>query len=84
MKDKQSIREEFFSSTHTIIPKSCFVELMPVKNNRFTTSTCVPSLNDFAERFKENCSPELNTEDQNDIFTDFLLLSTEKIKDIYK
>ena len=84
LEDKQSIREDFFSSAHTIIPKSCFVELMQGKKNRVTTSTYVPSLNDFAESFKENCSPELNIEDLNDIFTDSLLLSTEQIKEIYK
>ena len=57
---------------------------MQGKKNRVTTSTYVPSLNDFAESFKENCSPELNIEDLNDIFTDSLLLSTEQIKEIYK
>ena len=84
LKDKQSIHEDFFSSAHTIIPKSCFVELMQGKKNRVTTPTYVPSLNDCAESFKENCSPELNIEDLNDIFTDRLLLSTGQIKEIYK
>ena len=54
LKDKQSIHEDFFSSTHTTISKSCFVELMQCKKNRVITSTYVPSLNDFAESFKEN------------------------------
>ena len=84
LKDKQSIHEDFFSSAHTIIPKSCFVKLMQGKKNRVTTPTYVLSLNDFAEGFKENCSPELNIEDLNDIFTDSLLLPTEQIKEIYK
>ena len=84
LKDKQSIRKDFFSSTPIIIPKSCFVELMQSKKNRVTTSTYVPSLNDFAEGFKENCSPELNIEDLSDLFTDSLLLSTEQIKEIYQ
>ena len=84
LKDKQSIREDFFSRIHTVIPKSCFVELMQGKKNRVTTSTYVPSLNHFAESFKENCSPELNIEDLNDIFTCSLLLSTEQVKEIYK
>ena len=60
------------------------MELMQGKKNRFTTSIYVPSLNNFAESFKENCSPEPNIEDQNAIFTDSLLLSTEQIKEIYK
>ena len=51
LKDKKSICKDFFSSTHAIIPKSCFVELMQHKKNRVTTSTSVPSLNDFAESF---------------------------------
>ena len=84
LKDKKSICKDFFSSTHAIIPKSCFVELMQRKKNRVTTSTSVPSLNDFAENFKEQCSSDLNIEDLSDIFTDSLLLSTEQIKEIYK
>ena len=47
-KERQSVCKDFFSSIHTIIPKSCFVELMQRKNNRVTTSTYVPALNDFA------------------------------------
>ena len=46
------------------------MELMQDKKNRPTTSTYVPSLNDFVESFKGNCSPELNIEDLSDIFTD--------------
>ena len=84
LKDRQSIREDFFSSTHTIIPKSCFVELMQGKKSRVTTSTYVPSLNDLAESFKENCSPEPNIGDLNDIFTDSLLPSTEQAREIYR
>ena len=57
---------------------------MQGKKNRVTTSTYVPSLNHFAESFKENCSPELNIEDLNDIFTYSLLLSTEQVKEIYR
>ena len=48
LKDRQSVCEDFFSSIHMIIPKSCIVELMQHKNNRVTTSTYVPALNDFA------------------------------------
>ena len=84
LKGKQSIRKNIFSSTQAVIPKSCFVELMQGKKNRVTTSTYLPSLNDFAESFKENCSSELNIEDLSDIFTDSLLLSSQQIKEIYK
>ena len=53
LKGKQSNCKDFFSSTHAIIPNSCFVELMQDKKNRVTTSSYVPSLNDFAEVFKK-------------------------------
>ena len=71
VENKECIREGFSSSTHIIIIKRCFVGLMPGKENRVTISTYVSSLNNFAESFKENCSPEPNIEDLNDIFTEF-------------
>ena len=42
LEDKQSISKDFFSSTHTIIPKSGFVELMQGKKNRVTTQHMCP------------------------------------------
>ena len=34
LRNKQSVCEDFFSSTHTVIPKSCFVKLMQSKKNK--------------------------------------------------
>ena len=42
LKDKHTIRKDFFPSTHTILPKSCFVEVIQGKKNRVTTSTNGP------------------------------------------
>ena len=65
LKGKQSIRKNIFCSTQAVIPKSCFVELMQGKKNRVTTSTYVPSLNDFAESFNK-CSKRLKEQKINE------------------
>ena len=54
---------------------------MQGKKNRITTSTYALTLNDIAEGFKENCNPEFNIEDLNDIFKDDLLRSIEQMKE---
>ena len=65
LKGKQSIRKNIFSSIQAVIPKSCFMELMQGKKNRVTTSTYVPSLNDFAESFNK-CSKRLKEQKINE------------------
>ena len=57
---------------------------MQGKKNRITTSTYALTLNDIAEGFKENCNPEFNIEDLNDIFKDDLLCSIEQMKETWK
>ena len=42
LKDEHTLRKDFLPSTHTILPKSCFVEVIQGKKNRVTTSTNGP------------------------------------------
>ena len=86
LQDGEKVRLDFYSNVSDVIPKSCFVELMENKRNSCTLKeidTDIPTLKEFARNFKENCDPELNVKELNDLFTDSLILSDEQIKKIY-
>ena len=81
----EQIRVELYNEIVDIVPNSCFVELMEARKKRVTNETFekVPTLLEFAESFKESCSPELNVEDLSDMFADSLFYSDDQIKVVY-
>ena len=75
-----------FKDVHTVIPKSCFVELLDSKQKKCKQllESAVLTLYDFAKSFKNSCDPELDLAMLNHVLTDSLLLSDDQIKRVYE
>ena len=82
LQNHKNVRNDFFKDVDTIIPTSCFVELMDSKQKKYKQllQSAVPTLNDLAKRFKDSCDPELDLAMLNHAFTDSLLSSDDQIK----
>ena len=86
LQSHKNVRNDLFKDVHTIIPTSCFVELMDSKQKKCKQllQLAVPTLNDLAKCFKDSCDPELDLAMLNHVFTDSLLLSDDQIKRVYE
>ena len=76
LQNHKNVRNDLCKDVHTIIPTSCFVELMDSKQKKCKQllESAAPTLNDIAKSFKDWCDPELNLTMLNRVFTDSLLL----------
>ena len=86
LSNRKNIRQEFFNEACTIVPRSCFVELMESKQRKYIPlQKCnVPTLFDLVASFKDSCDPEFDLEMLNEMFTDSIICSDKQIQNIYK
>ena len=86
MQNHKNLINGLFKDVHTVIPKSCFVELLDSKQKKCKQllESAVLTLNDFAKSFKNSCDPELDLAMLNHVLTDSLLLSDDQIKRVYE
>ena len=86
MQNHKNLINDLFKDVHTVIPKSCFVELLDSKQKKCKQllESAVLTLNDFAKSFKNPCDPELDLAMLNHVLTDSLLLSDDQIKRVYE
>ena len=86
LQNHKNVRNDLLKDVHTIIPRSCFVELMDSKQKKCKQllQSAVPTLNDLAKCFKDSCDPELDLAMLNHVFTDSLLLLDDQIKRVYE
>ena len=86
LQNHKNLINDLFKDVHTVIPKSCFVELLDSKQKKCKQllESAVLTLNDFAKSFKNSCDPELDLAMLNHVLTDSLLLSDDQIKRVYE
>ena len=86
LSNRKNIRQEFFNEACTIVPRSCFVELMESKQRKYIPlQKCnVPTLFDLVASFKDSCDPEFDLEMLNEMFTDSIICSDKQIQNIYE
>ena len=70
LQNYKNVRNDLSKNVHTIIPTSCFVELMDSKqrNCKQLLESAVPTLNDLAKSFKDSCETELDLAMLNHVF----------------
>ena len=70
LQNHKNVRNDLLKNVHTIIPTSCFVELMDSKqrNCKQLLESAVPTLNDLAKSFKDSCETELDLAMLNHVF----------------
>ena len=86
LSNRENISQEFFNEAFTIIPTSCFAELIESKQKIYTPSQkCnISPLFDLAASFKYSCDTKLDLEMLNEMFTDSIICSDKQIQNICK
>ena len=86
LSNRENISQEFFNEAFTIIPTSCFPELIESKQKIYIPSQkCnISSLFDLAASFKYSCDTKLDLEMLNEMFTDSIICSDKQIQNIYR